>query len=538
MRTSVNRTLRSIALSLLFLAWPGLLVAQTQPAATPKAPATATRVSAAARPSIVALTILHTNDTHSHLLPFSYPAVGPIEAGADTVALKERNNIGGIARRATLVQQVRNQVAAGRGTVWLVDAGDFSDGTPLSIVYHGEADVAAMNAAGYKFGTLGNHEFNIPLAQTRKLVGMARFPLLCANVTDTATGRPFVQESTVEPVGALRIAVFGLITRAAATYQAAKEGVTIADEIQTARRMAAALRKQADIVVLISHAGQEVDRRIADEVPGIDVIIGGHSHSRLPIGDLIWHSDDLRVDDVNGTVLVQAHQWGGELGRLDLLFEKNADGWHVARYRERLIPVTADIAPDPKVAAVVDQYWQPISAQYGEVIGQADGDFTVVGDDQAHYNLFTDAVRETFGADVELENTSSIRSALVKGPITRGDMVMMDPFNNTVVTLKMPGRDLKRVLELHRPFVSGLRYRVENKQLVEATIGGRPVEDERIYAVVTNSYFANYAFKDLRADDVRDTRRSRLDVVIDYVRKKGTVKPVYDGRRVVGRSSS
>ncbi len=511
----MTRALRSVVVSLLFFAGPGVLASAAQPAARPQA-------------ATVPLTILHTNDTHGHLLPFSYPTLLP--AGSDLAMLKERTNIGGIARRATLVRQIRDQAAAHKTTVWLVDAGDFSDGTPMSTEYHGEADVAAMNAVGYDLATIGNHEFNNPLAQTKKLIALARFPILCANALDTA-GKPLAQEYVVKNAGPLRIAVFGLITREAATYPAAKEGVQIAGEIETARRMVALLRPKADIVIAISHAGDEVDNLMADQVPGIDVIVGGHSHSRLPTGEFVWRSEDLKAGDVNGTVIVQAHQWGGELGRLDLLFEKDEQGaWHVGRYRERLLPVTAAIRDDTRVAAVVEQYWQPIAARYGEVIGQADGDFSTRGDDEAPYNLVADAIRETFSVDFDLENMGGVRAPLVKGQITRGDLVTLDPFNNTVILFKMSGRDLKRILAQTRPAVSGVRYRVENRQLLEATIDGRPIDDDHIYTGATNSYLAQSALKGIETED---TKRQRLDVVVEYVKKKGTLKPVYDGRRVV-----
>ncbi|MGE5360416.1 MAG: bifunctional metallophosphatase/5'-nucleotidase [Bacteroidales bacterium] len=516
----MNQTLRRVALAtLLSLAVLGC-------------PAVAFGQAGAASVQAVPLTILHTNDTHSHLLPFSYPD-GPVEAGAETTTLEERTDIGGIARRATLVRRLRAQLAARHSDVWLVDAGDFSDGTPFSIEYKGTADIEAMNAVGYDFGTLGNHEFNIRLEDTRKLISMARFPLLCANAVDNASGKLLVQESVVQNVGPVRVGVFGLLTRQASTYPAAKEGVTIADEVETARRVVASLRQRADIVVLISHAGERVDNQLRREVPGIDVIVGGHSHSRLNREHPKWRPEELHP--ANGTVIVQAHQWGGELGRVDLLFVKDQAGWHVDRYNAGLIYVDKKYKADPKVAAVVDRFWQPIAPKYGVVVGKAGDDFTKRGPDDAHYNLFADAVRETFGTDIDLENTGSIRAPIAKGKITSGDLVMMDPFNNTVVTLKLTGRDLKQVLAQTGAYVSGVRYQSEKKQLVAATIGGRPIEDERLYTVSTNSYFAGYAFLKVHPQDVVDTKRSRLEVVSDYIKKKGTVKPVYDGRRVVPR---
>ncbi len=475
------------------------------------------------------LTILHTNDTHGHLLPFSYPSLTDFSSSLS--GLQERKDIGGIARRAALVRQIRSEMKRKGTPVWLVDAGDFSDGTPFSIEYHGEADVTAMNAAGYNFATLGNHEFNQTLAQLRKVVGLARYPVLCANVTLAATGETLTQAYRVERMGPVRAGIFGLVTREAASYPAGREGVVIADEIETARKVVAAFRSKADLVILISHCGEDLDKKLAAAVPGIDVIVGGHSHSRLPSGEFVWRSDDLMADRVNGTIIVQAHQWGGELGRCDLLFKKDRSGrWRVDRYRARLIPVTPAYPPDAGVAAVVDKYWGPIACRYEEIIGQAAGDFISRGDDWAEYNLVTDAVRETFGTEVEFENPGGVRSPLIKGKITRGDMVNLDPFNNTIVTFKITGLQLREVLKTQAPAVSGIRYRMENGELTEVTANGKPLEDDRTYTGAANSYFAGTGLKCL---DLHDTRKSRLSVLIDYIRNKGTVRPAYDGRRVV-----
>ncbi len=477
----------------------------------------------------VTLTILHTNDTHGHLLPFSYPSIAP--AGSDLAGVKYRKDIGGIARRATLVKQLRQELESHGTTVWLMDAGDFSDGTPFSTEYHGEADVAAMNAVGYDFATLGNHEFNNPLAQLKKLIAEIHYPLLCANAIDNATGKPLTQTSVIRNVHGVRIGIFGLVTRESATYQAAREGVTITDEIETAQRMVKELRPQADIIILISHCGDYMDEKIAAAVPGIDVIVGGHSHTRLPIGQFVWHSDALLPKEINGTIIVQAYQWGGELGRLDLLFLKDASGaWHIDRYRERLLPITSEISDDPKVAAVVDHYWKPIEAHYGEVIGKAADDIADRGDDWGEYNLVADLIREAMGTDFEFENIGGVRAPLIKGNITLADVIDMDPFQNYVMTFKLTGRQLKEIVIKARPFVSGIRYRLVNGELADVTVDGKPVDDNHVYTGATNSYFAGYALKGIQ---VHNTGKLRRDVLIEQIRKKGTVKPDYDGRRVV-----
>jgi 5'-nucleotidase/UDP-sugar diphosphatase len=495
-----------------------------------------TLMSGPSRAQSTSLTILHTNDTHSHLLPFSYPAV--IDPCSPSAALPGRTDIGGIARRATRVREIRSEQKARGIPVWLVDTGDFSDGTFFSIEYLGEADVAAMNAVGYDFAALGNHEFIHSLAQTQRLISLASYPILCANVLLKATKEPLAQVYRVEQTGPVRVGIFGLVTVEARSYPAVKEGVIIADPVRTAQRVVAKLRSEkADIIVLISHCGEEVDKRIASTVPGIDVIVGGHSHSRLPSGELIPRTGELMADEVNGTIIVQAYQWGGELGRCDLMFKKDPAGaWHVDRYRARLIPITAAIQPDARVTAVVDRYWKPIAPRYAEVIGEAAEDFSSRCDDWAEYNLVADAIRETFGKEIELENIGGVRSPLLKGKITRGDLVALDPFANTVVTFQITGLKLRKLLKKYTPAVSGVRYRMENGELLETTINGQPLQADRQYTGATNSYFAGRALKEARVK-FQDTNKQRLDALIAYIRHKGTIHPVYDERRRVIDSS-
>jgi 5'-nucleotidase / UDP-sugar diphosphatase len=477
----------------------------------------------------VSLTILHTNDTHGHLLPFDYPSV--TSPGSDIAALKTRRSVGGIARRATLVKRLKSELEAQGTAVWVVDAGDILEGTPFSNEYHGEADVAAMNAAGYDFSALGNHEFTISISSLKNLLRLFRFTTLCANATENSTGLPLTQASTTRQLGPLKIGLFGLVSTEVSSYVAGKEGLSIAPEIETARRMVASLKPEAGIIIAISHIGEPKDLKLAEAVPEIDVIVGGHSHTRLETGEFVWHSDELKAESVNGTIIVQDHQRGAELGRLDLLFGKDKNGaWHVERYRSRLIPVTDDIPEDGTVAAIVDRFWKPIAAKYERVVGKAEGDFSISGDDLASYSLVADAVREGLGVEFDLENIGSVRRPLVKGPITLGDLIGLDPFQNTCVTFKISGRQLKELLKNHRPAVSGLRYRIVGDKVVYAAIGGQPVDEKRTYFGATNSYFAEKEMKDVK---ITDTGKRRFDILLDYVSAKKTIRPAYDGRRVI-----
>lgn len=476
----------------------------------------------------VRLTLLHTNDTHGRLRPFSYPQSA--EADSPIAMLRHRSEIGGIARRAALAARIRRE--SGRH-VLLLDSGDVCDGTPFSTEYRGDADIAAMNAAGYDMACPGNHEFNNTLAQVRKLAAQARFPILCANVREKATNRLLFAPYVVKQIAGARVAFFGLLTSDTRSYPAAREECEIEAPLTVARRLVPELRRKADFVVALTHLGVEEDRRLAVEVPGIDVIVGGHSHTLLPSPLFVGAVPAGNPQSVNGTIIVQNFQWGGTLGRLDLTLHRDDRGrWAVRAYSGRLLPITKNLPEDPEVAAVVERYWRPLAPKYGEVLAHADADFTTRGDDEAHYNLVADAMRSVSGADFDLQNYGGVRAPLIKGPITYEDVVAMDPFDNTIITFSVTGKELRQLLTRLRPAVSGIRYVVAGSELVSAEIGGKPIEDEKVYRGSTNSFFAgNPAFRDVR--DRVDTGRLRREELAAYLRRAGRVKPLYDGRRVV-----
>ncbi len=475
----------------------------------------------------VKLTILHTNDTHGHLLPFSYPDV--VEANSMVSLVKVRRNIGGVARRATLVKRIKAET---KHTTLVVDCGDICDGTPFSTEYFGSADIAAMNAIGYDLATPGNHEYNNTPAQVRKMIAEAKFPLLSANSTVKGTKDLVYKPYVIKEIDGVKIAFLGLMTYDARTYPAAKEAFEMEPPIETAKRLVPELRKQADIIIALTHIGVEEDIELAAAVPQIDVIVGGHSHTLVPKPVLVPRPTDLRPYSVRGAVIVQAHQWGGSLGKLDLTFHKEpADSWTVSKYNGVLLPITSALAEDPETAAVVAKYWEPIKGKFGAEIGKADSDFTEIGDNQAEYNLVADAVREQMGVEFAIENQGGVRAPIVRGVITYGDMVTVDPFGNTIVTFKATGKQIKAILARNRPAVSGIRYVYERGELKEATINGKPFEDDKIYSGATNNYFARFALEGI--EDKTDTKKPRLETVVAYIKAKGTIKPSYDGRRIV-----
>ena len=222
------------------------------------------------------LFVLHTSDMHSRIEPVS-------RQSADRNA-----GLGGVVRRVSFVKQYR----AEHPDVLLFDCGDFSQGTPYYNMFRGELEVKMMNLMGYDAMTIGNHEFDFGLENMARLFRMAHFPVVCANYE--VAGTPL--EGLVKPYVVLerqgvRVGVFGLSPRVEGLVQADKcQGIVYRDPIPVAREMVRLLRKEekCDVVICLSHLGlygsglgDAGDEVLAAQTEGIDLILGGHSHTYL-----------------------------------------------------------------------------------------------------------------------------------------------------------------------------------------------------------------------------------------------------------------
>lgn len=222
------------------------------------------------------LVIMHTNDTHSQIDPYSY---------------KGDVNVGGFLRREAAVREIR----AENPYTLLLDAGDFSQGTPYFNSFHGYVEVRLMNAMGYDAATLGNHEFDNGSAALAARLKTADFPVVCANYQFANKKlAKVVKPYVIVERGGMKIGIFGLGVNldGYVAPQNARE-VTYLDPVECARRMVAELKaRQCDFIVCLSHLGVDTlsrdnDFAIARQVPDIDVIIGGHSHEEMPQPEVV-----------------------------------------------------------------------------------------------------------------------------------------------------------------------------------------------------------------------------------------------------------
>ncbi|MDX1532252.1 MAG: metallophosphatase [Rhodothermales bacterium] len=267
--------------------------------------------TALAAPGETRLVLLHTNDTHSRIEPF------PDDAGRYA-------GLGGVARRATLVENVRRQ----NPHVLLLDSGDIFQGTPYFNLFGGRVEFETMSAMRYDVATLGNHDFDNGVAGLVEMLPYADFEFVSANYD--CSGAPALAERvrpyTVRRVGPLRVGIFGLgIAFERLVLSALHEGVTYRDPIPVARETVQALRAEGcDYVVCLSHLGYRYegedrvsDRVVAQAVPGIDLILGGHTHTFMETAETVLHEHDRPT-------LVHQVGWAGIwLGRVEVTFGRD-----------------------------------------------------------------------------------------------------------------------------------------------------------------------------------------------------------------------
>ncbi len=434
--------------------------------------ALAALAGAPARAEEVHVTVLHTTDVHGSLLPWD--------------DLRERPVPRGLAKVATIVRQIR----AEGPPVILLDAGDATSGSPLTSVWHrdsgGEPEpvTRVMNAMRYDAMTVGNHEFDFGPAALESTRAAAHFPWLAANVVRD-DGSPAFDPHLVKLVaGGVRIGVFGLTTPAVPQLVDSTQcaGYRFLDPIEIAKGEVRRLRdvERCDVVIALVHAGLEKDPRtgvlrqgdapnenfgwrLAHEVPGIDVVILGHTHRSVP-----W----AKVGDA---VLTQAGAHAEELGRIDLTLSRETDTspWKLVGRHTSLIPVTDSVATDPALADTLAGYERRTKAVLDRVVGTATGEFSAPGGrfaDNPLLRLLQSAQLETTGADVSIGNLFDPTQRIAPGPVTVRDLMRLYPYENTLVAVEMTGADLEAALEQSASVFEEYTYEAGRPLLVP----GRP----------------------------------------------------------------
>jgi 5'-nucleotidase/UDP-sugar diphosphatase len=473
--------------------------------------------------NVVPITVLHVNDFHGALYAKS----------------EEGGERGGAANLIGLIERKR---ADAPGPVILLDAGDAFQGTYVSNSNRGQAMIELMNLAGVAALTLGNHEFDWGLDVLRARVQEAQFPCLAANLeTDSGEMLAGVAPYTVVDAGGIQVGILGLTYHDLRTIVKASaiEGIHSLDPVETVRRYLPELQQQSDLAIVLSHLGYEADVALAEAVPEIPIIVGGHSHTALHSGT-----------NVGDTLIVQAGANGQYLGQVQFAFDRGR-GSIVATEgtTAHLVKVTDAGTPSAEARAIVEK-WGKEAEEIGEqVIGEAAVPLKRSRNQEtALGNLIADAMRATdLGdgrtADIAMHNDGGIRTDLDAGPITYAEIYAVLPFDNSLVGLDLTGAQVREMLENgltnsgSQIQVSGLTFsyslnKSNGRRVMDTFVGGERLDTERSYRVVTIDYLYTNPEYELSLGLGTNVTYGGLclDAVIDHIRANSPVKPQVEGR--------
>jgi 5'-nucleotidase len=392
----------------------------------------------------VVLTILHTNDLHSHL----------------RAAKNDPFGLGGLARIKTLLDRLRGQAELSL----TLDAGDWSEGSWYFSVDAGSNMLEFLNKMGYDAVCVGNHDL---LDGPDQLVSTVRaasphFPVLAANFdakkyASQKDFRQVIPPYVIRDVSGLKVGIIGL-TIAPGDYDTMIAPVKIIDPVQAAQDVAQDLRPKVDVMLIVSHNDFDLNRRLAREVPGVDAVISGHTHLKTPKAVIEMSDTDRRQVPV-----VETGYWGKFVGELQLEIQTapTVDPQGPIRMKSyALHPVSPDVPEDPEIAAMADEQDRLLSARYGDIfqtVNQTDFDI-----DQSDFQesplggLAVKAYRAATGADAAVEAQSFTGIGIAQGPVTLMDLHDVLPHTYSPATGKewtihlwdATGKDLKTFFDM------------------------------------------------------------------------------------------
>src|SRR4051794_25901595 len=394
------------------------------------------------------VTILSTTDLHGNILPIDYYSNKPDSRG--------------LAKAATIIKQARKTSP----NLLLIDSGDTIQGTPLAY-YHNRKNntptdpmMLVMSTLKYDAMAIGNHEYNFGLDVLEKARREAGFPWISANTYEVGTDKNHFAPYIVKEINGVRVGVLGLTTPGIPNWENKQNyaGLEFRETVAEARKWVPILKdkERADVVVIAMHMGLERDLRtgevnpgqgrdenaayaIAQNVPGVDVILMGHTHREVP---------SLYV---NGVLLTQADKWARRVSRVDLYMEKDAAGkWRPSAKSAYTIPIDDSVKPDEEITKLAEPYDKETQAWLGQQIGVSTEDLSAAKArfiDTAILDLIQRVQLEAGKADVSMAASFNPQAHISRGPVTVRDIAALYEYENTLVTLEVTGKQLKDALE-------------------------------------------------------------------------------------------
>lgn len=503
------------------------------------------------------LNILHINDLHSRI-----EAINKSDSTCSAEEAGKNECFGGIARVKTAIDTRRAELQG--KNVLVLDAGDQFQGSLFYTTYKSAPIADFMNGIGFDAMAIGNHEFDDGPEELAKFIDALKFPMISGNTLAGLSSpvadkfKPYI----IKEFGTEKVAVVSVL--ATDTDETSSPGNTIlfADEISYLKDAVKEIEATGvNKIVLLSHVGYVKDKEIAGAVDGLDVIVGGHSHTYLSSTDDKAsgpYPTIVKAPNGKDVPIVQAYAYSKYLGDLKVVFDdagvvKSAEG------APKLLD--ASVTPDAGFVAKVAELGAPIEELKKKEIGQTaeaiDGDRKNCRAKECTMgNLVADAMVDRVkdqGVTIAIQNGGGLRASIDAGVVTMGEVITVLPFQNTLATFQLKGSDIVAALENgvsqvddgagRFPQVSGLKYTFDRSKPAGSRVSGvevkegdsfKPIDPAKVYGVATNNYMRGggdgYKIFATGGTKAYDYGPGLENVVADYIAKNGAYKPYLDGR--------
>jgi 5'-nucleotidase len=520
-----------------------------------------TALALAAGPAMADYTlhVIHINDFHSRV-----EAINRFDSTCSAEDAAENKCFGGAARVATKIRELRDGLRAAGQNVIVLDAGDQFQGSLFYTTYKGDVLAEMMNAIGFDAMALGNHEFDDGPEGLAPFLDKVGFPVLSGNIdvagSNLLAGK--LRPTLVLEAGGEKIGIVSAL--ATDTPETSSPGATVVfrDDIAALTEQVAALQAEGVTkIIALNHVGLPRDLQIAAQVPGIDAVVGGHSHTFLSATDPDRKGPyPTWVDGAGGAMVpvVQAYAYGKYVGHLELTFD---DAGNLVFAGGNTIMLDGSVAEDPAIAARVKELAGPIEELKARVVAEAaaplDGSRETCRQMEcAMGSLIAEAMLDRVadqGVTIALQNGGGVRASIDAGPVTMGEVLTVLPFQNTLSTFEANGATIVAALENGVSQieegagrflqVAGLRYtfdpalppggRVSDVQVLVGGDAWAPIDPATTYLVVSNNFVRGGGdgfamFRD--AANAYDFGPDLADVTAEYMAKAGPVAPATDGR--------
>ncbi|MFA6518973.1 MAG: bifunctional UDP-sugar hydrolase/5'-nucleotidase [Candidatus Shapirobacteria bacterium] len=427
-------------------------------------------------------TILHSNDMHGDFLA---------EIGKDNSQM-----VGGLALLSGYINKVRQE----EKNVLYVVSGDMVQGSLIDTEYKGISTIEIMNFLAPDVVALGNHEFDYGLPHLLFLEKMANFPIVNANLYIKNYNRRLMNPYQIIKKDGLEILFTGIITNKVIDSISLDPLIGSFVNLEEAKGEVGKIcnaykNDDIDLTILLTHIGIDSDKELAsllDPQWGVDLIIGGHSHTVLE-----------KPEVVNNILIVQAGTSTNQVGRFDIVIDDDTNS--VVDYRWQLVPITSDIvAPDEKLLQFINNFKSNVDRKYSAIITKLAGKLTHPAREieTSLGNLIADIFATNAQSDVMLLGSGSLRVKELGPVVTLNDIISCFPYNDTLTRFSLTGDKLKKIFShIMRPenrtgegecyqVSHGVKavYNDKTKSLVSLEINSKPVVDSQTYTLCLQGY--------------------------------------------------